>query len=67
MHSLKNNLIGLKLFTRLSFGLSHINEHRFNHNFQCRINPLCSCSLKVKSTTNFYLTGMVSQIFLQHS
>ena len=45
----------LKLLTRLRLGLSHLNEHRFNHNFQSRINPLCSCSLAVESTTHFLL------------
>ena len=28
------NYIDLKLLTRLMLGLSHLNEHRFNHNFQ---------------------------------
>ena len=29
-----NNPVGLKLLTRLRLGLSHLNEHRFNHNFK---------------------------------
>ena len=36
-----NNPIGLKLLTRLRLSLSYLNEHRFNHNFQNSINPLC--------------------------
>ena len=36
---------GLKLLTRLRLGLSHLNEHKFNHNFKECVNPLCSCSL----------------------
>ena len=47
--------MGLKLLTRLRLGLSHFNEHRFNHNFQSFINPLCSCSLTIESTTHFLL------------
>ena len=47
--------MALKLLTRLRLGLSHLNEHRFNHNFQSYINPLCSCSLAVESTTHFLL------------
>ena len=31
-------------------GLSHLNEHRLNHNFQNCINPLCTCSLEVELT-----------------
>ena len=38
-----NNPVGLKLLTRLRLGLSHLNEHRFNYNFQNCINPW-SCS-----------------------
>ena len=49
------NCIGLKLLTRLRLGLSHLNEHRFNHNFQNCINPLCTCSLEVESTAHFFL------------
>lgn len=29
-----HNLIGVKCITRLRIGLSHLNEHRFNHNFE---------------------------------
>ena len=47
--------MGLKLLTRLRLGLRHLNEQRFNHNSQSCINPLCSCSLAVESTTYFLL------------
>ena len=46
---------GLKLLTRLRLGLSHLNEHRFNHNFEDCINPLCTCSFEVESTYHFFL------------
>ena len=49
------NFAGLHLFKRLWLGLSHSNEHRFNHNFQNCINPLCTCSLEVESTSHFFL------------
>ena len=29
-----HNPSGVKLLTRLRLGLSHLNEHRFNHNFK---------------------------------
>ena len=35
---------GLKLLTRLRLEFSHLNEHRFRHNFEECVNPLCSCS-----------------------
>ena len=37
------------------FGLSHLNEHRFKHNFQDCINPLCTCSLEIESLSYFFL------------
>ena len=54
VYNIQNNN-GLKLLTRLRLGLSHLNEHRFNHNFQDCINPLCTCSLDVESTEHFFL------------
>ena len=50
-----HNPMGLKLLTRLRLGLSHLNEHRFNRNFQSCINPSCSCSLAIELTTHFLL------------
>ena len=47
--------LGLKLLTRLRLSLSHLNEHRFNHNFDSCINHLCSCSLEVKLAKYFFL------------
>ena len=49
------NFAGLCLLTRLRLDLSHLNEHRFNHNFQNCINPLCTCNLGVESTSHFFL------------
>ena len=49
------NPLGLKLITRLRLGLSHLNEHRFNHNFNDCINPLCTCSLDIESTVHYFL------------
>ena len=50
-----NNPVGLKLLTRLRLGLSYLNEHRFNHNFQNCIIPLCSCNIEIESTYHFLL------------
>ena len=46
---------GLKLLTRLRLGLSHLNEHKFNHNFRDTLNPLCSCSLETESVGHYFL------------
>ena len=34
---------------------SHLNEHRFNHNFRDCIKPLCNSSLETKSNSHFFL------------
>ena len=46
--------LGIKLLTRLRLGLSHLREHKFNHNFLDTINSLCPCSLESESTTHFF-------------
>ena len=46
---------GLKLLTRLRLGLSHLNEHKFRHNFRDTINPLCTCSLEPETAIHFLL------------
>ena len=50
-----HNLNGLKLLARLRLGLSHLNEHKFNHNFKDCVNLLCYCSLEVESVSYFIL------------
>ena len=34
---------------------SHLNEHKFRHNFQDCLNPLCSCSLEIEDTVHYLL------------
>ena len=50
-----HNPVGLKLLTTLRLGLSHLNQHKSDHNFQDFLNPLCSCSLEVESVSHFFL------------
>ena len=50
------NRQGLKFLTRFHLRLSHLNKHRFRHNFKECINPLCSCSLEVANTLHFFCT-----------
>ena len=49
------NKKGLKYLTRLRLRLSHLREHKFKHNFQDTINPLCNCSLSVESIEHYFL------------
>ena len=48
-----HNPLGLCLLTRLRLGLSHLNEHKFGHNFKNCVNPLCTCSLEIVYITFF--------------
>ena len=49
------NIMGIKLVTRLRLGLSHLREHKFKHSFQDTLNPLCNCRMDVKSSLHFPL------------
>ena len=46
---------GLKLLTRLRLELSHLRDHKFKHNFQDTLNPLCSCSLEPETVKHYLL------------
>ena len=47
--------IGLKYLTRLRLEFSHLREHKFRHNFQDTLNPLCSCNLLESESVNHFL------------
>ena len=47
--------IGVKLLTRLRLGFSHLNEHKFRHNFQDSVNPFCLCSWVIEDTIHYLL------------
>ena len=49
------NPLRIKLLNRLRVDFSHLNEHKFRHNFADTLNPLCSCSLETESTAHFFL------------
>ena len=50
-----HNPLGVKYLTRLRIGFSHLKEHKFKHNFQDSIDPMCSCSSGTKTTIHFFL------------
>ena len=49
------NSDGLKYLTRLRVGLSHLHEHKFNHNFEDTPSPFCSCGTKQTENTEHFL------------
>ena len=50
-----SSCLSFQFLTRLRVNLSHLNEHKFRHNFQDTLNPLCSCSLEPESITHYLL------------
>ena len=46
---------GVRLINRLRLGFSHLREHRFKHNSDDTLNPLCSCTLETEDTEYFFL------------
>ena len=50
-----HNPSGIKLITRLRLGLSHLREHKFRHNFQDTLNPICSCGENTETTVHYLL------------
>ena len=43
-----HNPLRVKYLTRLRIEFSHLKEHKFKHNFQDSINPMCSCNIETK-------------------
>ena len=59
-----NDVSGLRLLTRLCVGFSRLREHKFKHNFQDTLNPLCCCSLEAEDTYHlFYVLPKFSHQF----
>ena len=50
-----HNPFRTRLLTRLRLGLSHLNEHKFRHNFADCVNPLCPCIIKPETILHFFL------------
>ena len=48
------NFLGSAYRIRLSFGLSHLREHKFRHIFRDSLNLICNCGNAIEST-NYYL------------
>ena len=50
-----NNPKGIQLLTRLRLGLSHLREHKFKHNFQDTLNPICNCGEDIETSCHYLL------------
>ena len=45
----------IKLLTHVRLNLSHLNKHKFRHNFLDTSNPMCSCGSESETTAHFLL------------
>ena len=37
----------------MRLGLSHLADHKFRHNFEDCLNPICSCGQEIETTSHF--------------
>ena len=54
---------GVKLLTRLIMDFSRLNEHKFRHNFDDIINPMCSCGEEPETTLYYLLNWDLYSIY----
>ena len=45
---------GVKLLSRLRLKFSHLNEHKFRHNFKDALSPMCDCGSETETTDHFF-------------
>ena len=43
------------VLNRLRLNFSHLNEHKFHHNFRDTVNPLCCCNNETETTSHYLL------------
>ena len=44
-----------KFLSRLKINFSHLNKHKFRHNFNKCVRPIYGCELEIESTQHFFL------------
>ena len=50
-----HNPVGIRPLMGLRLGISHLNKHKFRHNFSDCVSLLLSCSIKPETTLYFFL------------
>ena len=51
--------VGIKLLSRLRLKFSHLNEHKFCHNFKDAPSPMCDCGSETETTDSFFLRCLI--------
>ena len=46
---------GIKLFSRQRLKFSHLNEHKFRHDFKDALSQMCYCGSETETTDDFFL------------
>ena len=49
---------GVKLLSRLWLKFSHLNKHKFRHNFKDAPSPMCDCGSETETTDHFFLCSL---------
>ena len=49
-----HDINGIKLLNRLRLHFSHLNEHKFRHNFSSTTDLMCSCGLEPETTLHYF-------------
>ena len=47
--------IAVKLLSRLRLQFTHLNEHKFRHDFSDTVNPMCPCGTDTETTEHLLL------------
>ena len=45
----------IQLLKRSRLGLRHLREHKFKHNFQDTLNPICNCDQGIETSCHYLL------------
>ena len=62
MNEIRTVPVGFQLLTILRIDLSHVNEHKFTHNFREFFNPLCSYNLETGAISHYMLRCHLLQL-----
>ena len=50
-----HDLTGVKLLTRIRLKFSHLNEHKFRHNFKDTVVAICDCGTETEIAEHYFL------------
>ena len=51
-----HNSKAIKYLSGISLGLSHVREHKFKHNIQDTLNPICACRSDIETPCQYFIS-----------